>query len=135
MRWEWKYAAVTVVLLLIEICIALFVRDTFIRPFMGDLLVVVLLYYGFRTISKASGFRIALGVLLFAFSVEFLQYFKIVSLLGWEDISLARIIIGSTFDWLDLLAYLLGVVLSVAIDYYLFPNFTGTVNSSFERGN
>lgn len=116
MRWNWKYAIITALILGVEILIALFVRDKFIRPFVGDLLVVVLLYYGFRTILEASAKKVAIGVLIFAFTVELLQYFQLAELLGLQDNKFAVIILGSTFDWLDLLAYLLGVTIAYAID-------------------
>ena len=116
MRWNWKYAIITVIILLIEIGIALFVKDRFIRPFVGDLLVVVLLYFGFRTILKARARRVAIGVLVFACFVEVLQHFSLVERLGWEGNEFARIILGSTFDWLDLLAYVLGVTIAISLD-------------------
>ena len=40
------YAAIFAVLLLIEIGIGLFVHDDFLRPYVGDVLVTVLLCYG-----------------------------------------------------------------------------------------
>ncbi len=116
MRWNWKYALITLVILMIEIVIALFVRDQFVRPFIGDLLVVVLLYYGFRTILKAKAFKVAVGVFLFAVGVEILQYFQLAELLGLENNGIAHVILGSTFDWLDILAYSLGTVLAYFVD-------------------
>lgn len=38
------YLTAFVILLMVEICIALFVHDRFIRPYVGDVLVTVLLY-------------------------------------------------------------------------------------------
>lgn len=59
-----------------------------------------------------------IGVLIFAFMVEFAQYFKLVEVLGLEGNRLARIVIGSTFDPLDLLAYTLGAIAVVLIEKY-----------------
>lgn len=116
MRWSWKYAIIAALILGVEILIALFVRDRFVRPFMGDLLVVVLLYYGFRTILETSAKKVAIGVFIFAFGIELLQYFQFTELLGIQDNKFAVIIWGSTFDKLDLLAYLLGATIAYAID-------------------
>lgn len=53
--------------------------------------------------------KLACGVLLFAWAIETAQYFQVVRLLGLEDNALARIVIGTTFDVRDLLAYSLGI--------------------------
>ncbi|NOQ72123.1 MAG: DUF2809 domain-containing protein [Crocinitomix sp.] len=116
MRWNWKYALIAIVILLIEIMIALFVRDQFIRPFIGDLLVVVLLYFSFRTILKAKASSVAIGVFIFAVGIEVLQFFQLAELLELENNGVARVILGSTFDWLDILAYALGIVLAYFAD-------------------
>ena len=38
------YAIATVILLLIEVLIAMYVHDAFVRPYIGDVLVVVVIY-------------------------------------------------------------------------------------------
>lgn len=110
MRWNWKYAFVTAAIFLIEVCIALYVRDSFVRPFLGDVLVVMLLYAGFRTILKSPSLKVIIGVVSFAFLVELLQYLHLADRLNLADHSVGQIILGSTFDPLDLLAYFLGGV-------------------------
>ena len=45
-----EYAIVFILLLLIEVFIALFVHDKFIRPYVGDALVVIVLYFAVRII-------------------------------------------------------------------------------------
>ena len=92
----------------IEIIIALFIRDTFIRPFLGDVLVVIMIFYFFRSFCECSIFKLAVGVLLFSILIEISQYLDLVDILGIDDYEIAHIILGSTFDWLDILAYLLG---------------------------
>ncbi len=121
MRWNWKYAIIALLIFGIEVLIALFVRDRFIRPFMGDLLVVVLLFFAFKTILKTKALKIAIGVFLFACGVEVLQLFEMVKLLGLEGNRVASVILGSTFDWLDLLAYFLGTIVALLIDKKLSP--------------
>ena len=53
--------------------------------------------------------KTALSVLLFSYSIEILQYFHIVNIPGLQDIQIARIIIGTSFAWMDLIAYTLGI--------------------------
>lgn len=107
----------SVLLFATESLIALFVHDSFIRPFIGDMLVVILLFAVCRTFLKVDHFRLALGVLVFSFLIEVGQYFELVKKLGLQRNRLARTIIGATFDFHDLLAYLAGVLLILIVDF------------------
>ena len=111
-----KFFLFTLVLLAIEILIALYVRDSIIRPYGGDFLVVILLYCAVKTIVKASPLKVAIGVLLFAYLVEILQYFEIVNKLGLAENEFARTVIGYGFEWWDLLAYSLGIMTVLALE-------------------
>lgn len=94
----------------------MFVKDTFIRPFFGDVLVVMLLFSFVKIFSKDNSIKIAIAVLLFAYMIEILQYFNFIEILGIQDNKIARVVLGATFDWLDLVAYTLGVIFSMVID-------------------
>ncbi|MBN1876045.1 MAG: DUF2809 domain-containing protein [Anaerolineae bacterium] len=107
-----KYALVFTVLLLIEIGIALYIKDHIIRPLAGDMLVVVLMYACVRMFLNVRNPKLlAIGVLLFAYSVELSQAFNLVSRLGLANSKFATIVMGTTFDWRDLLAYTIGFVI------------------------
>jgi hypothetical protein len=108
-----NYLLVTLILLFIEVFIAFFVRDTFIRPFIGDLLSVILIYAILRIFIIDKRFKLVLAVLLFSFVIEFLQYFHILNLLGWQENKFLSIVLGATFDPLDLLAYSLGSAINL----------------------
>lgn len=103
-----KYLLYTILLFILEWCIAMFVRDKFIRPYLGDFLVVILIYYFFRTFLTLSPFKIASITLIFACIVEFSQYFKLIEILGWQDNRAAKIVLGSAFSWGDMFMYALG---------------------------
>ena len=66
----------------IEVLIALYVRDSFVRPYMGDALVVVLVYSFVRIFIPTGIPRLPFYVFLFACFVEILQYFQLVETLG-----------------------------------------------------
>ena len=104
------YFALAVLLFIVEVYIGIYVKDDFIRPYGGDFLVVILLYFLVKAFFNISVFRAALYVLIFSFAVEFAQYFKIVEILGLQDIKLARIIIGTSYAFEDLVAYFLGII-------------------------
>lgn len=102
------YLSAFAALLLIEVLIALFVHDAFVRPFIGDVLVVAVLYCLVRII-KPDGWRfLPVFLFLFATGVEFLQALGFVPLLGLENSRFWRTILGSTFDPADILCYAAG---------------------------
>jgi len=105
-----KYFLLTCILMIIEICIALFLHDSFIRPYFGDFLVVILIYCFVRSFLNVSVWKTAITVLLFAWFVEVMQYFQLVQKLGLENNQLARTIIGSSFGWEDMAAYTFGII-------------------------
>ena len=125
MHFNRNYFIAFCLLLIIEICIALFVHDTIIRPFIGDVLVVILIYCFVKTFTDTSYPKVILGVLLFAYTVEVLQATSMIHWLGLENNRIAKIILGTTFDWKDLLAYTVGALLILIFEkYYLRSKFT-----------
>ena len=105
------YMILTVVLLVVEGLIALFVHDRFVRPYVGDVLVVVVICAFLRIWIPDSVRLLPLYVFLFATGVEVLQYFNLVELLGVEDNVFLRTLIGTSFDGKDILCYAVGCVL------------------------
>ena len=112
-------ALIILSLLFVLVFIALFVRDTFIRPILRDVLVVVWLYYLLASFLPLRTRTLILMTLSIAFSVEFAQYIRVPKLLGIESGSVIGTILGATFDWLDLIAYITGAVLCVVIEWVL----------------
>ena len=106
-----KYFGLTFLIFAIEVLIALFVHDTIIRPYIGDVLVVILIYCFIKSFLKLPVLTVALFVLLFSFSVEFLQYLNIVEKLGLQNSKIARTVIGTSFAWIDLGCYIAGIII------------------------
>lgn len=115
MKMNLRFLALTLGLLLVEIFLALFVRDDFFRPIVGDLLVVVLIYSLLRSFWPNNSKALVLGVCLFAYTVEFIQYFDPVGHFELQDHRALSIIIGRTFSWIDLLAYSLGSLVNLKL--------------------
>ena len=78
------YAIATVILLLTEVLIALYVHDAFVRPYIGDVLVVIVIYTFIRIFVPERCKLLPLYVFIFAALVEALQMFHIVEALGWQ---------------------------------------------------
>jgi hypothetical protein len=111
MKRRTEYAVATLALLAIEVLIALFVYDAFVRPYVGDVLVVIVLYTFVRIFVPEKCRLLPLWIFLFAVVVEVLQYFEIVRVLGLSGNRFMRVLIGGTFDWRDIACYAVGCAL------------------------
>lgn len=116
LTFHWKYFALAILLFVVEVLIALYVNDSFVRPYVGDFLVVILIYCFVKAFFNATVKTVALLVLVFAYIVEFLQYFKFVKHIGLQKSKLANVVLGNSFAWSDLLAYTLGILLVLAVE-------------------
>ncbi len=79
-----QYCITGLVLFLTELCIALYLHDKIIRPYIGDILVVILIYAAAQAVLRGPVLPIATGVLVFALAIEVSQYFGIVRKLNLQ---------------------------------------------------
>lgn len=105
------YAVATLLLLFIEVIIALYVHDDFIRPYIGDVLVVIVIYTFIRIIVPEKCKLLPLYIFILATGVELLQLANIVEILGVENNRFLKILIGSVFDIKDIVCYAVGCVI------------------------
>ncbi|EMQ94880.1 hypothetical protein D778_00240 [Xanthomarina gelatinilytica] len=56
-------------------------------------------------------------VLIIAFCIEFLQLCNLLEWLNLQNNTLAKLVLGSTFQVTDLLAYTLGILLVLIVEY------------------
>jgi len=115
-RFNRVYFGLAVALFFIEVAIALFVHDKIVRPYIGDVLVVILIYCFVKSFLNLPVMTTAVCVLLFSYTIEILQYFNLVQKLGLEHNKLARIVIGSSFGWEDFLAYTIGILIVIFVE-------------------
>ncbi|MBI1228012.1 MAG: DUF2809 domain-containing protein [Bacteroidetes bacterium] len=116
LRFSKTYFALTLFLFVVECLIGVYAHDRFIRPFIGDLLVVILIYCFLQTFFKLPVVSTAIAVLIFSFIIEALQYYNLVEMLGLQDSKLARIIIGTSFSWYDIWAYVGGIAIVLILE-------------------
>ena len=116
LKFDKKSFSIAIIIFLIEVIIALYIKDKIIRPFVGDILVVIFIYYFIKAFINTKAINIAIFTLIFSFIVEILQYFNFVEMIGLGHNKAARIIIGTSFSWIDLLCYFIGFVLLFFID-------------------
>lgn len=119
MKFRVRNIIIAVTLFILEALIAFYVHDRIIRPYVGDILVVPLVYFVICSLVGRTYKYLWAGVFLFAAAVEILQYFQIVRLLNLEHCRAARIILGSTFDWKDLLCYGAGALLLLCYERWV----------------
>ncbi len=104
------YAIAFLLLVAVEVLIALYVDDAFIRPYGGDIIVIGVLYCLVRIIFPDKIRLLPLWLFLFACCVEAAQAVDYVSLLGLGDIPFFNILLGASFSWIDILCYAAGSI-------------------------
>ena len=117
-KFNLKYFLIFISIFIVEVSIALFIKDNFIRPYFGDFLVIFLVYYFLLSFINVDKNKIALGVLVFAFTVEIIQYFQVLSYFNLEKNRILRIVAGNTFSFEDLIIYTLAFLTIILFNRY-----------------
>ncbi|WP_304236886.1 DUF2809 domain-containing protein [Jiulongibacter sediminis] len=115
LKFQRNYALMALFILCLELCIALFFNDRFIRPFVGDVVATAGVYCLLR-IFDVSKTKSLIAALLISFVIELLQYIHFLEWAGLYDIRWLRIVLGSSFSVADLWAYAIGGLLAVSLD-------------------
>lgn len=110
------FVCMFLVLLGIEICIALFVHDNLVRPYIGDVLAVGVVYCMVKILFVKRTPWLPLYVFLFSAMVELLPFIEWVRTIG-ESNRILGIIIGSVFDWKDIVCYAVGCLIIAVISW------------------
>ena len=118
LRLHWPSLLLTLACFALEVFIALRVRDAFVRPYLGDVLVVVLMYLALKTLLHAPTAWLAGTALAIACVIEALQALPLVDVLGIDN-RVLRVALGTTFSWADVLCYAVGAALVVAVEGWL----------------
>ncbi|HEY0623820.1 DUF2809 domain-containing protein [Sphingomonas sp.] len=113
LRFHTGYALLTLLVFAIEVLIALYVRDQFVRPYLGDVLAVILVYLGLRAVLRIGVTAAAMAAFAVAVTVEFGQLIGIVHLLGLSNSAVARTVLGMGFEGWDFVAYVAGAGIAV----------------------
>ncbi|MBR9914064.1 MAG: DUF2809 domain-containing protein [Algicola sp.] len=116
LKFHKTFFVASLLLFLVEVAIAIWLKDGFIRHTFGDYLVVILMYCATRSMIETTPIVVAIVVLGIAFAIEFLQLVNLLDYLHLRDRQLAVLLLGSTFEISDLIAYFLGVITIFLID-------------------
>lgn len=113
------FLAVFVLLFALEALIAVYVHDDFVRPYVGDMIVTVVVWAFARIIFPDKFKLMSVYVMIFAIFVEIGQYFNYVDLLGIKNPVLVTMM-GTSFAWADIACYAVGCVIAGIIDFVRF---------------
>ena len=114
MKRRLPYIGIFLLLLIIEILIALFIKGGFVRYYLGDVIVVWVCYcFAQIFLGGRHNIKTAIGVLIFAFITEFLQGINIVDKLGLGGSAFFRTLIGTSFSTYDLICYVVGIAVNI----------------------
>lgn len=114
-KLNFGYLIAFILLLASEFLIGGLINDNFIRPYVGDVLVVMVIYTFFRTFLRRNKW-LPLIIFGFAVLVECIQILEPARRLGIEN-QFIRTILGGVFDYKDLICYLTGTAIIYLIEY------------------
>ena len=103
-------------LFVVLVFIAVYVRDSILRPYVGDLLVVICLYFLVRGATGSGRYWTAGAVFILAAIIEYAQMLQLLSWLGLSDVPIVRVVLGSTPDPLDMVLYATGILIVLLVD-------------------
>jgi Protein of unknown function (DUF2809) len=116
MRIRFGHLAAALALFAVEVAIALWWRDRFVRPYLGDVLAVAMVHFGLRSVTPLNPASAAACAFGLGVAVELGQAAHVLALVGLRDNTLARVVFGGVFDPSDLVCYGLGGVLALLVD-------------------
>lgn len=113
LRLSLPHTAASGALFAVEVAIALFAHDGFVRPYFGDVLVVLLVHQSVLAVLDLPSSATAAGTLVFAYAVEGAQYAGVGDLLDGHPI--VQTVVGTTFQAGDLIAYAVGALIAAIV--------------------
>ncbi|MBC2857085.1 DUF2809 domain-containing protein [Cetobacterium sp. 2A] len=105
---------VFLVIFMVELYIGLYVKDQYIRPYLGDILIIPLIYTFLNIFFKNNYRELILKIVIFAVCVELFQYFKMLNFLRITN-KILQIVIGTTYDLNDIFCYVIGGFLTYLV--------------------
>lgn len=117
LSWRPGYAVAALIVFLAEVAIALWVRDGFVRPYLGDVLAVILVYLMLRAVTTWRVIPAALAALAVGLAVEIGQAIDLLDIFGLSDYVVARVVFGTAFSVGDIFCYAAGAAIAVVGEY------------------
>jgi DNA integrity scanning protein DisA with diadenylate cyclase activity len=123
MRIRAKYLLIALGLFIVEVLIAtIFSHSRFIRAYLGDYLVVIMLYCLVKSFYDVPPLVLATSIFVFACGIEIAQYFRLADVLRLRPGSVLSILLGTSFSWVDILMYFAGSLTAYFASIWRFSN-------------
>lgn len=111
-KFDYKNLLIAVFIFLIEVLIATKLKDIFfVRAYLGDVIVVMLIYYFIKAFFKIESTKLIVGIFIFSCLIETLQHFKFAEVLGFQKNPIMMTVLGNSFSWVDILCYFTGCII------------------------
>lgn len=111
-KFDYKNLLIAIVIFFIEVLIATKLKEWFfVRAYLGDVFVVMLIYYFIKAFFDINSAKLIVGIFFFSCLIEFAQYFHFGEILGFKNNRIMMIVLGNSFSWLDILCYFAGCVI------------------------
>ena len=108
-KFYYKSFVIAIFIFVVEVLIATELKNIFfVRAYLGDVFVVMLMYYFIKAFFDFNPTKLIVGIFIFSCLIEFAQYFHFGELLGFKDTRIVMIILGNSFSWIDILCYFAG---------------------------
>ena len=107
------YGICFLVLTVVEVLIAMFVHDEWVRPYGGDIIIIFVIYAFISMLLHNGLVSLPIVILLFACLAEGLQYINIVEKLGLGDIEFFNVLLGTVGDVKDIICYAVGCLILI----------------------
>lgn len=109
------FLALFLLLLGVEFLIGLFCHGGFVRSYLGDVIVVVVIYAFIRIFIPKGAPWLTAAVFVFSCLVEASQLIPLVDVLGIKN-GFIRTLMGTSFSWYDIIAYAAGCIVTLPYD-------------------
>lgn len=111
MKIRAPYLLAAFFLVAVEVFIAAFVHDGFVRPYLGDTIATILVYVVLMVFPAVTSNWAIMGALVVSFLVEWMQFIHMLEYVGMENNKMAVLFFGSAASWEDVVAYSIGGVM------------------------
>ena len=108
-KFYYKSFLIAIFIFVVEVLIATELKNIFfVRAYLGDVFVVMLMYYFIKAFFDFNPTKLIVGIFIFSCLIEFAQYSHFGELLGFKDNRIVMIMLGNSFSWIDILCYFAG---------------------------
>ena len=108
-KFYYKSFLIAIFIFVVEVLIATELKNIFfVRAYLGDVFVVMLMYYFIKAFFDFNPTKLIVGIFIFSCLIEFAQYFHFGELMGFKDTRIVMIMLGNSFSWIDILCYFAG---------------------------